>query len=62
MQAAPGSNSWDRTERGAEKVHLSPKFEIRGRIKALHGGMKVKEDAAEVDGLFRSSMRSPLHN
>lgn len=61
-KAAPGSNSWGRTERGAEKVHLSQRSESRGKSKALHGGMKAKEDAAELDGLFRSRMRSPLHN
>lgn len=56
MQAEPGSNSWGRTEGGAEKVYLSPVFESRERSKALRGGMKVKEDAAEQDGLFRSRM------
>lgn len=37
-------------------MYLSPVFESRERSKALCGGMKVKEDAAEQDGLFRSRM------
>lgn len=37
-------------------MYLSPVFESRERSKALRGGMKVKEDAAEQDGLFTSRM------